>query len=201
MKSIISLILFLIVLFLAYLLVLNIKTPIEFQTVKKARKDKVVDRLKDIRSAQEVYRLVTGEFASSFDTLNQVIREDSIKIVTIFGDKDDQNSTEEFREVITYKSAIDSFSNLFKIKGLGVPNLDSLRYVPYTGGGKFDIAADTMTYQSTLVNVVEVGTSWKAFMGKYADAKYSKYDNGYDPNMRLKFGDMNAPNLAGNWER
>jgi len=196
MKNIISLVLVAIIAFLAYALFVNIKEPIEFQDVKKARKTKVVDRLKDIRQAQEIYRLVTGEFAGNFDTLSQVIRNDSIKIVTIFGDKDNLNSTEEFREVITYKSAIDSLMS--KAPKM---NLDSLRYIPFTDGGKFSISADTMTYQSTLVSVVEVGTRWKNFMGKYASKKYSKYDNSYDPDKMLKFGDMGAPNLAGNWER
>jgi len=195
MKKIISLVLAIIVALLAYTLYLNIKEPIAFQAEKDMRKEKVVTKLKDIRTAQEVYRLVTGKFAANFDTLSQVIKSDSIKIVTIFGDKDDQNSTEEFREVITYKSAMDSLNNL------GNFNLDSLRYVPFTSGETFSITADTMTYQSTLVNIVEVGTRWKNFMGKYASPKYSKYDNSYDPNKLLKFGDMNAPNLAGNWER
>ncbi len=195
MKTIISLVLTVIVALLAYTLYLNIKEPIAFQAEKNARKEKVVTKLKDIRTAQEVYRLVTGTFAPNFDTLSQVIKSDSIKIVTIFGDKDDVNSTEEFREVITYMSAMDSLKNLSSM------NLDSLRYVPFTSGETFNIAADTMTYQSTLVNIVEVGTRWKNFMGKYASPKYSKYDNSYDPNKLLKFGDMNAPNLAGNWER
>lgn len=195
MKNIINLVLLLLVAFLAYALYLNIKEPIAFQAAKDTRKDVVVDKLKDIRKAQEVFRAVTGKFAHDFDTLAQVIRTDSIKIVTIFGDKDDVNSTEEFREVITYKSAMDSLKNIKAI------NLDSLRYVPFSSGATFDIAADTMTYQSTLVNIVEVGTQWKNFMGQYASGKYSKYDNGYDPNAKLKFGNLNAPNLAGNWER
>lgn len=185
----------LIVALLAYILYQNIKEPIAFQAEKKVRKDKVVTKLQNIRTAQEVYRLVTGEFASNFDTLNQVIRNDSIRIVTIFGDQDDKNSKEEFREVITYKSAMDSLQSKSPM------NLDSLRYIPFTDGKTFDIAADTMTYQSTLVNIVEVGTRWKNFMGKYASVEYSKYDNSYDPNKMIKFGDMNAPNLAGNWER
>ncbi len=180
---------------LIYALYENIKEPIAFQAEKNFRKDAVVEKLKNIRSAQEVYRLVTGKFASNFDTLNQVIKTDSIKIVTIFGDKDDANSTEEFREVITYKSALDS------LMSRGQFNLDSLRYVPFTNGEQFTIAADTLTYQSTLVNIVEVGTRWKTFMGQYGSNEYSKYDNSYDPNRMIKFGDMNAPNLAGNWER
>jgi len=195
MKTIISAVLGLLVLLLSYLLYLNIKEPIAFQEEKNLRKDKVVNKLLDIRKAQEIYRAVTGEFAPNFDTLSQVIKRDSIKIVTIFGDQDDKNSTEEFREIITYKSAYDS------LRVFGNFNLDSLRYVPYTNGKAFNIAADTMTYQSTLVNIVEVGTRWENFMGKYASPNYSKYDNSYDPKKMLKFGDMNAPNLAGNWER
>lgn len=199
MKNIISLILLAVVIFLGYLLYLNIKEPIKFMEEKTIRKNKVVSKLESIRSAQEIYKLVTNEYASSFDTLSQVIANDSIRLVTIFGDKDDLKSTEEFREVISYKSAKDSLVNLLAKNKLPALNLDSLRYIPFTTGKTFDISADTMTYQSTLVNVVQVGTQWKNFMGKYADKSYCKYDNVYDPNSVIKFGDMNSPNLAGNW--
>ena len=199
MKTIISILLTLLILFLIYALVLNIKEPIEFAEVKGIRKAKVVHSLEHIRTAQEVYKLVTGEYAHNFDTLNQVLRTDSIRIVTIFGDKDDLKSTEEFREVITYKNALDSFNNTFLRKEQEVPNLDSLRFVPYTDGEVYTMSADTLTYQSTLVNVVEVSTRWKNFMGEYASPRYKKFDNSYDPNKVIKFGDMSAPNLAGNW--
>ena len=91
-------------------------------------------------------------------------------------------------------AAIDSINNM------GI-NLDSLRFVPYGSGTTFNIQADTITYQSTLVNVVEVGIPRFKFMGPYADKRYATYDDSYDPNKPLKFGTMNAPNLAGNWER
>jgi len=195
MKTLLSLILAALVAFLAYVLILNIKEPIVFKEAKDLRKEAVVTKLKNIRTAQEIYRAVTGKFAHDFDTLAQVIRTDSIRVVTIFGDKDDKKSTEEFREIITYRAALDSLRSKSNM------NLDSLRYIPFTDGMAFEIDADTMTYQSTLVNVVEVGTRWKNFMGKYASPNYSKYDNSYDPNRMIKFGDMNAPNLAGNWER
>jgi hypothetical protein len=71
--------------------------------------------------------------------------------------------------------------------------------VPYTENQLFDIKADTLTYQSNLVNVVEVGTRYKDFMGEYADPKYKKYAKFYDPEHMLKFGDMNSPNTSGNW--
>ena len=78
--------------------------------------------------------------------------------------------------------------------------LDSLGIVPFSGGKTFQIAADTITYQQTLVNVLEVKTLKADFMGPFASKKYARYDANYDPNSYLKFGDMNAPNLTGNWE-
>ena len=193
MKLIISLVLAAVIGFLGYLLYLNIREPIAFQQVKNSREDVVVDKLKEIRTAQEIYRDITGMFAGDFDSLAYVLKTDSITFENIMGDPDDPTNS-NFIRTITKTPAIDS------IRSLGI-NLDSLRYIPFTEGEQFNISADTMTYQSTLVNVVEVGTRWKTFMGRYGSGKYSKYDNSYNPNKMLKFGDMNAPNLTGNWER
>jgi hypothetical protein len=38
-------------------------------------------------------------------------------------------------------------------------------------------------------------------MGDYGKERFARYDAKYNPNSPIKFGDMNAPNLAGNWER
>ena len=193
MKWIISIVLVLVIALLAYMLYLNIQEPIAFQAVKNAREDVVVDKLKEIRQAQEIYRDIKGQFAGDFDSLSYVLKNDSIKFENIIGDPDDPTGG-EFIRTVTYSPAIDS------VQALGL-NLDSLRYIPFSEGGEFSIQADTLTYQSTLVSVVEVGTRWKEFMGEYGSIRYAKYDNSYDPNRMLKFGDMSAPNLTGNWER
>lgn len=178
--------------FLGYTLYKNIQEPIAFAEVKDAREDTVAAKLQNIRTAQEIYKTITGEFAPTFDTLSQVLKVDSIPFVSTANDPDNPG---EFIETKTFSSAIDS------IRALNI-DLDDLRYVPYTDNGKeFAIDADTMTYQQTLVSVVQVGTRWKEFMGKYADPKYSKYDNSYNPDHLLKFGDMNAPNVSGNWDQ
>jgi hypothetical protein len=194
MKIVINLLLAAAIFFLMFVLYSIIKEPISFQEAKTARKNAVVDKLKEIRTAQEIYRSVTGEFASNFDTLNEVLKTGQIEFIALEDDPD-SDDPDVFIKTVSYKNAIDS------IRALDI-NLDSLRYVPMASKGtEFTIAADTMTYQKTLVNVVEVGTLWKTFMGPYADAKYSKYDNSYDPNKVLKFGNMNAPNVTGNWEK
>ncbi len=195
MKMIISAVLVLVIGFLIYLLVININDPIKFMAEKDRREQVVIAKLKQIRTAQEFYRDITGQFASSFDTLRDVLTTGQFKIISVLGDPDDPNFDRNNLEYdTTFLPAIDS------IKSLHI-NLDSLRYVPFGGGVMFDIAADTLTYQSTQVNVVEVGVPRKVFMGRYADPAYSKYDNRYDPNSRLKFGDLSSPNTSGNWEK
>ncbi len=192
MRLVINLVLVLITLGLLYVLVDSIREPIDFETTRSKREQRVINKLIEIRRAQEMYRGVTGEFANNFDTLNEVLRNGEFRIVSIIGDEDDPDNPTVRYDTI-YKRAIDS------VRAMGI-NLDSLRYIPFSGGKTFDIAADTLTYQQTLVSVVEVGTKRKVYMGEKYDERYQKYDNTYDPSSVIKFGDMNSPKLAGNWE-
>ena len=195
MRLIINLILLLIVAALVYLLVQSIREPIAFKSEKDKRENAVIDKLIEVRKAQELYRSVTGgAFASSWDDLKQKLSTGQIPYVKVIGDPDDPNFTGVVTYDTSYASAADS------VRSLGW-NLDSLRYIPYGNGKEFDIKADTLSYQKTMVNVVEVGARRSAFMGEYADARFKRYDPRYDPNSIIKFGDMNKPNLSGNWER
>jgi hypothetical protein len=191
MKLIINIVLLLLIVLMGYFLVASIQEPIEFEEVKLAREAKVVDRLMDVRTSQELYRDITGQFAGTFDTLLYVLRHDSIPKYRILGDPDEEDGTFEIDTL--YFSALDS------INALGII-LDSLPYIPYSGKKQFYIKADTLEYQKTVVEVVEVGATKKDFMGKYGDAKYGKYDKSYNPKDMLKFGDLNKPTLTGNWE-
>jgi hypothetical protein len=179
---------------LAFLLYRSIEEPIAFSDVRSKRSEAVIERLREIRTAQEMYRDITGMFAPNFDTLLDVLRTQDFRLISVIGDPDDPNFDGIIRYDTTYRSALDS------IVGMGI-KLDSLRYVPYAPEGTtFSIAADTIEYQQTNVPVVEVGTTWKSFMGQYAAARFSSYDQKYKPNSVLKFGDMNRPSMAGNWE-
>lgn len=194
MKILINIVLVLAICALAYLLYANIKDPIEFKAEKERREASVIDKLKQIRNTQELYRNITGEFASTFDTLRQVLRNESFMVVNVSGDPDDPMfDPNDLKYDTLYFPAIDS------IKALGY-NLDSLEFVPFGNGEKFELQADTLIYQKTKVQVLEVGVPRRVFMGKYADVSYAKYDNMYDPNKRIKFGDMTKPNTSGNWE-
>ncbi len=192
MKTIINVLLILGIIGLAYLLVQSIREPIAFKDVKEEREEAVINKLKSIRSAQELYRDVTGEFAPSFDTLIQVIKTGQITSIKVEGDPDDPTG-QEFTIDTLYYSALDSAKSMEL-------DLENLPLVPYSENKRFMINADTITYQKTTVPVVEVGIARKEFMGKYGSPLYAKYDNSYDPSAVIKFGSMDAPNLAGNWE-
>lgn len=193
MRLLINLLLAAVVIGLVWTLISSIQEPIAFKAEKEKRERAVVERLMEVRTAQDLFRSIKGGFSPTFDSLKEVLMTDSFAVVKVIGDPDDPNFTGEIVYDTILSPAIDS------IQTLGI-NLDSLSIVPYGGGVKFEIAADTITYQKTTVNVVEVGIPRRVFMGKYKDKRFAKYDQGYDPNKPIKFGNMNAPNLSGNWE-
>ncbi len=193
MRIVINLLLAVMVLGLIWVLIGSIREPIAFKAEKEKRERAVIDKLMKIRTAQEAYRNIKGVFASSFDDLANVLKTDSFMVISIIGDPDDPNFTGEIIYDTTYMAARDS------IVSMGI-NVDSLRYVPFGEGAAFDIQADTITYQSTNVPVVEVGVRREIFMGPFADPRFARYDNSYDPRSVVKFGNMNAPNVSGNWE-
>jgi hypothetical protein len=193
MRIVINILLVLIILALGYFLVESINDPIRFKAERDKRENAVIDKLKEIREAQEMYRDITGKFAGDFDTLARVLKTGEFMIISVIGDPDDPNYQGEIIYDTTYEPAIKT------VREMGM-SLDSLRYVPYGDGATFNIYADTITYQQTLTPVVQVGVVRAKFMGPYASAKYSKYDQRYDPQSTIKFGSMTSPNTSGNWE-
>jgi len=195
MRLIINLVLLAIVAALIYVLIDSIREPIAFKNERDKREDAVVDRLRDLRRGQELYRTITwGEFASNWDDYKKVLTEGQIPFVKVIGDPDDP----DFQGTVTYDTSYTLAADSVRTLGW---DLNEMVLVPFGNGKMFDVQADTLSYQKTLVNVVEVGTKRSTFMGKYADEKYRRYDARYEPGSILKFGDMNKPSTAGNWER
>ncbi|MGS2761602.1 hypothetical protein [Sinomicrobium sp. M5D2P9] len=73
MKTAIQIALWLLSIFFAYKIYRSVNDPIEFDKVKKERYAKVINKLKEIRDAQEAYRAVTGKFAKDFNGLIKFI--------------------------------------------------------------------------------------------------------------------------------
>lgn len=73
LKPVIFILFGLISIFLGYKIYQSITGPIEFNKVKQERFGKVIDKLKDIRNAQEAYKSVNQKYTSDFKTLTNFI--------------------------------------------------------------------------------------------------------------------------------
>ena len=152
MKTVIQVLLSVAILVLGYLLVDSIRQPIRFQQEQRTRYNRTIDRLKDIRTSQLAYRSVYGEFTGSFDTLIDFVKNDSFRIVMAIGFEDDDADAAS-EEIIRDTIRVSVRDSIFPA---GYP-VDSLRYVPYTGGRKefFLGAGEVMTGSGLKVKVFE----------------------------------------------
>ena len=69
MKLVVQIVLAAVVVLLGYLLVDSIMKPIRFERAKDVRYQATIERLKEIRTAQEAYRSVYHRYTGNFDTL------------------------------------------------------------------------------------------------------------------------------------
>lgn len=195
-RIIVQILLFFVIIGLGYKIYEGVMRPINFDKEKAVREEAVIQRLKDIRTAQVAYRSVYGKYTGSFDTLIHFVKEDSFPVEYAEGSLDDSLAVAMgliVRETFYVKVS----DSLFR---KGYP-IDSLRYVPFTTGVQFDMKADSiMTASQVQVQVFE------------ASAKYFDILNGMDRQLIINLNDLRefpgikvgsvteANNNAGNWE-
>jgi len=171
--------------FLGWKLVNDIKGPIEFEAERKARYSATVDKLKEIRKAQIMYKRKYADYIGDLDTLRQFILNDSVMIINQIGDPND--STVVVKKDTTWVMVVDS---LYKIDKNKPKELD---VVPFSGGDKFLADAGEITKNKVKVKVFKVwanlGTIYKGLNKQY-----------FDPKQELFVGSMEDATTSGNWE-
>lgn len=194
---------------LAYFIYKGIETPIEFEKQKAVRYEQVKLKLMDIRNAQVAYKQVHNKYAGNFDSLIHFVKTDSLSIVRAIGSLSDSlieaGWTEErgIKEgvIIRETSKVAVLDSLFK---KNYP-IDSLRYIPYSGGVEFEMAeGEIETGSKVKVRVFEAKAPFKVWLKglnrqlivNLVDER--KVNDLYEG---LKVGSINeANNNAGNWE-
>ena len=73
MRFVIQILLWLVIIFLAYLTFNAVYEPVQFNKVKERRYTKVIENLKDIRAAELAYKEVTGEFQGDWASLERFL--------------------------------------------------------------------------------------------------------------------------------
>lgn len=170
----------------------SIKDPIDFNNEKIRRYTHVVQRLKDLRTAQLAYKTEKGVYANSLDTLLMFVKQDSFRVVKAVGFVPDSLTEEKALEMgiisrDTFKIAV--FDSIYSLRYLasreeGVSfKYDSLKYVPFTGGTEFIVQAGTIERNNVTIPVFEI-----------KDAKP------FDKKDTMRVGSLTDPSTAGNWE-
>ena len=83
LSILINILLFAVIVFLAWQVVKSIQAPIKFNNEQKARETKVVERLIDIRNAEVLYKNATSKYTNSFDSLIAFCQNAEIPIASI----------------------------------------------------------------------------------------------------------------------
>lgn len=211
MKKVIQPLLIISIIVLGYLVVESIMRPIRFQREVNEREQVTISRLKDIREAQKAYKDVYKRYTASFDTLTTFLRQDSFTVIRAVGTIPeewlDELGLEKAREkaikegvIIRETSKRSVMDSLF---GHTYP-IDSMIYVPFTNGKKFEIEANEIETSSRLMaQVVEVKCYYKDLLEGLNEQLVINYT---DQRVTLtgfpgiKFGSLDEGTLTGNWE-
>lgn len=185
--------------------VYGIQKPIEFNEIKIKRFEKVVERLKDIREVQMAYKSKYGEYCANFEKLERFMKNDSIMEIVKVGDIEDSLAVArgEVKWDTSYVGIVEKLQFENKIASSFI--IDSLKYIPFSGGEVFEMGAGkVMTGSKVEVQVFE------------AKAENKKILKGLDKQLIINLNDemetrtgfpglrvgslTEANNNAGNWE-
>ena len=209
-KIVLEIVLAIAILGLVYTMYLQISTPIKFEKERAAREASVIDRLKDIRTAERNYKSKYNRFTDSIESLINFVLNDSLQFERKIVDENDSAAMANLKKrgiknsEIVFVRAIDT---IFSPKKLTPEQVRELRYIPGTNNQtEFQIEAGMITTESKVViPVLEVRAPYKLFLDtvKYRQEVINLIDDqekNFGEYGGLKFGSMEkGNNEAGNW--
>lgn len=227
MKTTIRILLSVAIVFMAYICVMSIVTPIRFEEKKTQRETAVVKNLIYLRTAEIEFRSQKGYYTADLDSLilflktakkKEVVKEGAlteaqleagmteakaVKIVARGNAREIKaNGLEGFKRDTIYSNMIET---LYKGE-LTEANIEDIIYIPYTDKLRFEVETDNAykTDKGIKVPLIEVRAHYNTYL---ADLDEQERINLIDKETKLdhypgrKFGSIVAPNNnAGNWE-
>jgi hypothetical protein len=196
-KILIQIVLLVIVIVLGFFVYESIMEPVRFDKERRTRQKVVVEKLKDIRSSQLIFRRINGSYANDFDTLVKFIKVAEIPVVKMIPDPEDTTFTRTINDTVGYIKVADT---IFANKKY---TIDQLSLIPYSEGEKFEMSADTIERGGVEVFVFEVKAPFTAFM-KGMDEQTVRNIIAKSEDLEkypgLKVGSLTEPSTDGNWE-
>ena len=208
LSIIINIILFAIILLLAWQVVKSIQAPIKFNHEQKAREAKVVERLIDIRNAEVLYKNANNKYTDSFDSLIDFCKIAEIPIVRIIPDPTDTTFTRTINDTLGYVKVMDSLK-----AGRDNFNINDIKWVPFSQPQqKFELEAGMIKRSGIDIPVFEARTPYEVYLATPGEAFTEKEWNQRRDNAKaekesinryagLKVGSMEEATTDGNWEK
>lgn len=225
LKKILSVVLFLLIIWLGYKIVQSVLEPVNFNKEKARREAVAIQRLKDIRDLEVAFKSVNNRFTASVDSLKDFYRNGKMKIVMQVGSSDDSLAVAHTEAVKKANKGIKP-EGLFELYNKGdknlvfsvsqeVPvkdtlfhsrsdfNIDSLNFIPFSGE-KVLMDAVVKKVSGVDVPLFEAKMPYKSLLKGLDNQLRINLDadrrnqNRYEG---LQVGSVTAPNNnAGNWE-
>ncbi|MBR5082492.1 MAG: hypothetical protein IKX35_08650 [Bacteroidales bacterium] len=209
LSIVINIILFAIIVLLAWQVVKSIQAPIKFNTEQKARETQVIERLLDIRNAEVLYKNATNKYTDNFDTLINFCQNAEIPVVQMISKQNAEDST-----YYTVYDTIGFIKVMDSIKGKRENfNINDLKVVPFSQPQtNFELEAGTKESSGIKVPLFEARTPYEVYLAQPGAAFNEKewkqrVDNlkaekeSIDRYAGLKVGSMEEASTEGNWEK
>ncbi|MBQ2367710.1 MAG: hypothetical protein IKM47_00410 [Bacteroidaceae bacterium] len=228
MKKVLNLLLAVTIVGLGYICYRSIMGPIEFEEERDFREKAIIARLIDIRTAQVEYRnILKIGYADNLDTLIEFVKTSQMPVILKEGELDDKQlerglTEKKAMEIINKAKKTNNWKEVEKEGLMGFRRdtswialldtifpkgyaIDSLAYVPFGNGARFEVETSVDTTKAggpqylfearTPYEVYLTGVNDQELKNLIADMKKM------DRYCGLKVGDVNMPNNnAGNWE-
>lgn len=194
MKTLLQVGLYVVIIVLGYFIYESVMEPIRFNEETRQRERQIIDKLKDIRTIQLAHRSRYGRFNGDMDSLIAFVKHDSLPVVTAIGSVPDSLTETEAVQLgivqrdTTWIKAQDSIFQTPKYP------IDSLPYVPFSDGKRFEMDAGTIERGYSTIAVFEAKTAPEDYMqGLNYKVYYTRIEG-------LKVGSMTESSVDGNWE-
>ena len=211
MKKIAQILLAVVIVAFVYVIYKQISTPIRFENDLKSKSAQVIERIKDIRTAERAYKSKYQKFTADWDTLANFILNETLEMERKLVDEDDSVGLALLKK--QGKKNVEKFTvavidTIFSPKKLSKEDIMNMRYIPTTNNqAQFILEAGQITTESKIViPVVECRAPYIMFLDTvaYRQEIINKIDddvNNFNRYPGIKFGSMEAGNNeAGNWE-
>lgn len=197
----------------------SVMRPEKFRVIYETRRDVVIEKLKEIRTAQIAYKNTKGMYANDFDQLINFLTDGKMAIVVKTGTvPDDLTEQQALKKGIIKRDTVfvDAFTEIFKDK----PNIDvkGLKYIPFSNNQTFEMKSDTVEKGRIKVPVfrviapktaflngidAELAANSKGFSGFFNVILFGKLQEQFQNGPKyidLIMGSLEEPSTDGNWE-